>query len=329
MEQRQENALVRLSDEQVSIITQTIAKGAEPQELALFIQICNRTGLDPFTRQIYLVPRYDRALGRNVRQPQVSIDGARLVAQRSGEYEGQVPAMWCGEDGEWREVWLDARPPVAARVGVWRRAFREPTYAIALWREYAQRGRDGEVTGMWGKMPALMLSKCAEMLALRKAFPAELSGLYSAEEMAQADDPAPAPAPQAQEAPEKPRRKAATVAEVFDPVPAKPAPTALSAPAKRPPAVKWSDTGSDVVEVERIVPRGNGVSALLCSHATAGKAWVSASDQMVGSIGEMDRINLSWRSNGAYVEAVTIAPAQSLAAFRDEAGELCIPFEGK
>ncbi len=162
-------------------------------DLLTFLYVCKRTGLDPLTRQIYAVFRWSSNAGKEVMSIQTGIDGMRLTAQRSKEYAGQDDIKFTPED-ETTKYPTKAQCTVYRNVGGQRVSFS----ATARWNEYVQTDRDGKPTGMWVKMPYTMLGKCAEALALRKAFPNELSGLYTAEEMAQstnivADLPKPQP----------------------------------------------------------------------------------------------------------------------------------------
>jgi phage recombination protein Bet len=154
----------------------------------LFLNQCLRTGLDPFLRQIHLVPRPTKNGGQTW-TIQVGIDGMRLLADRaaarSREPRGMRPTIWYDDAGKPYEAWVSNKAPAAAKVTV-TRGDREFT-AVARTAAYAATNRDGQLVALWRTMPDVMIAKCAEALALRMAYPADLSGLYTDDEMAQAD----------------------------------------------------------------------------------------------------------------------------------------------
>jgi phage recombination protein Bet len=177
---------------QLAVLHQTgIDEDVTEPELMAFLHECQRRKLDPFTRQIYLIGRYDNRKRRKVYRSQTSIDGFRLIARRAADKSGidysYEDTIWFDEQGKRYEIWLSPKPPAGAKVVVIRNGSRFD--AVARFGAYVQTDRDGNPSGQWRGMADVMVAKCAEALALRKAFPEDLGGIYTEEEMAQADNP--------------------------------------------------------------------------------------------------------------------------------------------
>lgn len=177
-----------LGKKDIALIKEHIAKGASDAELKIFLAICQRTGLDPFSRQIHLVPRWDSKTGKEIRITQVGIDGFRVAAERSGAYAGSDDPTF-GEEKELEvkdrngKVEKTIKVPEWAKVTVYKivQGVKCDFTSTVLFDEYYPGEKQGF---MWRAKPHVMLAKCAEASALRKAFPMVLAGLYVPEELA-------------------------------------------------------------------------------------------------------------------------------------------------
>jgi phage recombination protein Bet len=155
------------TQEQTRLIKKTIMSGKiEPSDndLALFGLICQRAGLDPFSKQIYAIERAGKWTF------QISIDGLRAIADRSGQYAGSdEPLFDEGLDGFAFEQ-TGRKAPTLCKVTVYKivQGVRCPFTAVVRWSDYAKTAQKNPI---WGEMPLHMLSIRAEAHALRKAFP--------------------------------------------------------------------------------------------------------------------------------------------------------------
>jgi len=176
----QDREVTLYSHEDILLMRDTICKGCSEADFKLFLMICQRTRLDPFAKQIYAVPRWDAKLGRNSMTVQSSIDGLRLVAERTGKYAPGRATVYEYEEGKIRSATAFVKKQTSD--GSW----HEVSYT-AFFDEYCQVTKDGTPTAFWKKMGHVMIAKVAEAACLRRAFPMELSGLYTKDEMEQSE----------------------------------------------------------------------------------------------------------------------------------------------
>lgn len=172
-----------------------ISEEATYGDLLVFFNYAIRTGLDPFSRQIYMIARRSKnAAGEyETRQTiQIGIDGFRVVRDRAArrdhvevEYE---PTIWYDADGGEHSVWLsDDEQPAAALVvlvKITKSGQRLRFPGVARFKSYAAY-KEGKLTGQWSTQGDHMIEKCAEAFANRRGFPHDLGGLYIEDEMQQ------------------------------------------------------------------------------------------------------------------------------------------------
>jgi len=175
-------------------------KNASDDDLLVFFHYCQKTGLDPFSKQIYMLERRTWNKEKNGwdyhQVIQVGIDGFRVNAQRAAARQGvQIayePTIWFDSESKRYEVWLDDdKPPAAALVTVVKvlpDGTRLPVPGLAKFESYAAYGTNKDKTkrwlqNQWATMPDHMIEKCAEAFALRRAFPNDLGGMYVEEEL--------------------------------------------------------------------------------------------------------------------------------------------------
>lgn len=173
--------------DQQKMIRDSFLNGAPEGEAVVLMELARLRRLNPILRQIHFVKRWDGMKRCEVWSAQVGIDGLRAIAERTGKYDGQ-------DEPEFN---YEGKALKSCRVKVYRKDWTRPAVGVAHFSEYAQTNKEGKLTKMWAEKPHVMLAKCAEALAMRKAFPEDLSGLYAPEEMGAEEKEVNAPPPRA------------------------------------------------------------------------------------------------------------------------------------
>ena len=261
---RREVAL-EFSEEQQAMIRDAYANGATDKEFAVLLEIARARKLNPLLRQIHFVKRWNNDLRREVWAAQAAIDGLRAIAERTGLYAGQdEPEFEENADGSIK----------FCRVRVYRSDWPRPAVGVAYWEEYVQTYRDKQsgkqvTSPMWARMPRVMIAKVAESIALRKAFPEDMSGLHSQEEMMQADNDRPDA-----DAPAQQRPRLAPIA----------APRQIEAPANdTDPLAAYRARVAAAAGVDELVAVALALAPSVAAHREAAWAVVQARSAELGS----------------------------------------------
>jgi phage recombination protein Bet len=188
--QQAQLAPLEFDQEQREIIKDQCAKGATDNEFKALMAIAGAKRLNPLKRQIYFRKQseWDQEQDKYVERwiCITGIDGFRVIADRTGLYNGQDEPEFIYEEGEpCGKCQRRGKTLLLARVKVYRKDIDRAFVGVARYEEFVQTKRNGEPNKMWLKMPHSQLAKCAEALAFRKAFSDDLGDIYAPEEFPQ------------------------------------------------------------------------------------------------------------------------------------------------
>nr|DAG82055.1 MAG TPA: recombination protein [Caudoviricetes sp.] len=162
----------------------SVFPGAKDESILLAVDYCKARKLDILKKPCHIVPMSvtDAKTGnknwRDVIMP--GIYEQRITAFRTGQMAGQDEPVF-GDTVTFRGI----EAPEWCRVTVYRFinnercAFSHTEY----FSEACATTKEGKPNSMWSKRPRGQLAKCAEAGALRKAFPDELGGVITADEV--------------------------------------------------------------------------------------------------------------------------------------------------
>ncbi len=193
------------TDEQLAVWARVHGKGLSDDELKYVQAFASSRGLNPLSGHFIVTRRWDAKAKEERLAFMTTIHAARAIASSTGQRDGETPAEWLDPKGNWVDVWPHGEPPLAARITVFRKGHKYGYRGQCNWADYIPRQKNGQPWPhkWWGKSGgAHMLAKCAENMALGKAFPEKLGGLYIPEEMDQAEQAGPVPDPEAPPPPE-------------------------------------------------------------------------------------------------------------------------------
>ena len=192
-ETKQKNEIIYMSGNQEVKLTPEIVRSymvsgnkdlVTFQEVAMFMNLCKFSGLNPWLKEAYLI-KYSS------NEPATLVTGKEAFQKRAEDnphfdgFEAGI-IVFNKETGDVIYRIGTMKFPDEEIIGgyaeVWRKDRSHSTRIEVSFDEYAGRKKDGSLNGQWSKKPATMIRKVALVQALREAFPKAFGGMYSEEE---------------------------------------------------------------------------------------------------------------------------------------------------